>query len=227
MTLRRRKPTRRARTSSGPLSRDVIAEAGLRLIDGHGIEAFSTRKLGAELGCEAMALYSHFESKDAILDAIVERMLAKVAIPAPESGTWVDRARAYARSFRSLGRIHPRAFPLIATRRFNAPGSLALLEAAFSTFLGEGFDPLLAVKVYRTLANFLVGTTLNEISVAVFAASSPPGSVPVHPGQPSLATVMPYLAPVHFDEVFEFGLDVVLEGCRRAAAKQRGTGLTE
>jgi AcrR family transcriptional regulator len=220
MAPRRKKAPKRARASLGPLTRDIIAEAALRLIDRQGIEDFSTRKLGAELGCEAMAFYNHYPNKDAILDAVVDRIISKVAIPPRESGTWIERARAYARSFRSLAVIHPKAFPLIATRRFNEKGSLALLEAAYGTFLAEGFDPLTAVKIYRTLGNFLAGSTLNEISVAAFAASSPPGGAPIDPSQPSLAKVMPFLSPVYLEEVFEFGLDVVLEGCKRLASKK-------
>jgi len=175
-----------------------------------------------------MAFYNHFPSKEAILDAVVEQMVAKVAIPPKEAGSWLERARVFARSFRSLARIHPRAFPLVATRRFNAPGTLAMLESAYGTFLGEGLDPLSAVKVYRTLGNFLAGTALNEISVADFAASSP-ASAEI-PGLPNLTRVSPYLAPAYFDEVFEFGLDVVLQGCqqlvREKAEKAAGAGLT-
>jgi AcrR family transcriptional regulator len=211
------------RATKGPLTRDVISEAALRLIEAHGLEEFSTRKLGSVLGCEAMAFYNHFPSKDVLLDAVVERMLAKVAVPPGDAGTWVVRARAYARSFRALARVHPRAFPLVATRRFNAPGSLALLETAFGAFLDEGFDPLTAVKIYRTLGNFLAGTVLNEISVATFAATAAPLGPRVPAEAPSalpsaLPRVMPFMAPAYFEEVFEFGLDVVLDGCQRLAS---------
>jgi AcrR family transcriptional regulator len=215
-----RKRTRPRTRSPLPLSRDRIARAALELIDSQGLEDFSTRKLGAYIGCEAMAFYNHFPSKDALLDAVVEQMVAKVAIPSKDSGTWVERARAFARSFRALARVHPRAFPLIATRRFNAPGTLALLETAYGTFLDEGFEPLNAVKIYRTLGNFLAGTALNEIAVASFAASTSA----THAGDPALvhlAAVFPYLSPAYFDEVFEFGLEVVLDGCQRLAAKKR------
>jgi AcrR family transcriptional regulator len=222
MATRKKSPRRAGalrRATKGPLTRDVISEAALRLIEAHGLEEFSTRKLGTVLGCEAMAFYNHFPSKEVLLDAVVERMLAKVAVPPGDAGSWVVRARAYARSFRSLARIHPRAFPLVATRRFNAPGSLALLETAFGAFLDEGFDPLTAVKIYRTLGNFLAGTVLNEISVSTFAATA----VPLDPMATTMAAsvlpkVMPYMSPAYFEEVFEFGLDVVLDGCQRLAS---------
>ena len=73
--VRARKPRSASRE---PLSRERIAVAALELIDRVGIDDFSTRRLGAALGCEAMALYNHYPSKDAVLDAVVDRMMQKL-----------------------------------------------------------------------------------------------------------------------------------------------------
>ena len=40
------------------------------LIDERGLEQLSMRKLGAELGVEAMSLYSHVDGKDDLLGAV-------------------------------------------------------------------------------------------------------------------------------------------------------------
>ena len=39
------------------------------------------RKLGQELGVEAMALYYHFENKDQVLDGIVDLVFAEIELP--------------------------------------------------------------------------------------------------------------------------------------------------
>jgi hypothetical protein len=39
--------------------------------------------------------------------------------------------------------------------------------------------------------------------------------------RPALAAVMPYLGPANFDEVFEFGLDVILAGFEDAAVNSK------
>ena len=70
------------------LSRDRLAAAALALIDRDGLEACSTRKLGAALGVEAMAIYHHFPSKERLLDAVAERLLAEMALPPPD-GDWI------------------------------------------------------------------------------------------------------------------------------------------
>ena len=59
-----------ARTKRVALTRERIEIEALALIDADGIDAFSTRKLGARLGCEAMSIYHHFPSKAHILDAL-------------------------------------------------------------------------------------------------------------------------------------------------------------
>ena len=54
------------------LSRQRILEATLVTIDAEGLGARTMRRLGEELGVEAMSLYRHVESKEAVLDGIVE-----------------------------------------------------------------------------------------------------------------------------------------------------------
>jgi len=63
MPVRKRAPAKRR--VSVDLSHDSIRAAALALIDRDGLAAFSIRKLGAELGCEGMALYWYYASKDA------------------------------------------------------------------------------------------------------------------------------------------------------------------
>ncbi|MFF9210652.1 MULTISPECIES: TetR/AcrR family transcriptional regulator [unclassified Streptomyces] len=69
-------PARRAsdRGRYGRLSRERVLATALELVDREGLSALSMRRLGAELGVEAMALYRYAEGKDALLDGLVEAM---------------------------------------------------------------------------------------------------------------------------------------------------------
>ena len=60
-------------TERAPLNRALIAETALSLIDERGLDQLSMRKLGAELGVEAMSLYNHVANKDDLLDAVADR----------------------------------------------------------------------------------------------------------------------------------------------------------
>ena len=61
-------------TERAPLNRALIAETALSLIDERGLDQLSMRKLGAELGVEAMSLYNHVDNKDDLLDAVADRL---------------------------------------------------------------------------------------------------------------------------------------------------------
>src|SRR5918994_3229853 len=61
-----------------PLDRRTILEAAVRFVDSEGLEALSMRKLGAELGVEAMSLYNHVPNKGALLDGMVEVLLGEL-----------------------------------------------------------------------------------------------------------------------------------------------------
>jgi len=63
--------------TKAPLSRDRVLRTALALVDERGLEALSMRKLAAALGVEAMSLYKHVANKDAILDGLLERVLAE------------------------------------------------------------------------------------------------------------------------------------------------------
>lgn len=77
-----RSPNRPGRPAPGKtLTPQLVAEAALRLIDTEGLAEFAMRRLGQNLGVEAMALYNHFTDKDAILDAVASLALSRVAVP--------------------------------------------------------------------------------------------------------------------------------------------------
>ena len=127
MAAAKRKP------KSPTLTAERIREEALRLIDEDGIDAFSTRRLGAALGCEAMAIYWYYPSKDALLDAVVEAMVAHLPIEPGGTADWIDALRRLAHAYRRLAHQHPNTFPLLATRRFATAGTFRFLEGLFST----------------------------------------------------------------------------------------------
>src|ERR671913_1313899 len=98
-----------------PLSRQRILEAAVRFVDREGLEALSMRKLGSELGVEAMSLYNHVPNKDALLDGMVEVLLGELEVPA-ESQSWEERIRQGYGAFRRLAHRHPNVFPLLVNR---------------------------------------------------------------------------------------------------------------
>src|SRR5262249_31947220 len=57
------------------LERDGVVRVALRLLDEWGLDGLSLRRLAAELGVKAPALYWYFESKQELLDEMADAML--------------------------------------------------------------------------------------------------------------------------------------------------------
>lgn len=191
-----------------PLNREKIAAAALDFIDRLGLEELSTRRLGKELGVEGMALYKHFASKEALLDSVTELLLRGLEVPGPQPGGWKDRARLMARQYRLLAKQHPKAYPLLVTRRFNTPHMLTLLDTVFSSLLSEGLTLAQAVELYRIVAAFSNGAVLDELVGYTLKDRAPefPANLP------SLLSATALLGESSFDPLFEAGLESILAG---------------
>ena len=94
--------TRKRAPGRVPLSRELVLDTAVKLADQGGLESLSMRKLGQELGVEAMALYYHFANKDEALlyshSSSLARLIALLeARPSAESAwTAVSTETPYA-----------------------------------------------------------------------------------------------------------------------------------
>lgn len=68
---------------SGRHDRESVTDAALRLLDDVGLPDLSMRRLAGELGIQPSALYWHFDSKQQLLGAIAERILARMPASRP------------------------------------------------------------------------------------------------------------------------------------------------
>ena len=145
-----------------PLSRRRVLEAAVRFADREGLDALSMRKLGAELGVEAMSLYNHVPNKDALLDGMVEVLLGELEVPS-ERAAWEERVREAYRGFRRLARRHPNVFPLLVLRPPDTMDGVWLVEEFLKTMRGAGFDAPTALYAFRTLSAYATGYAMAEI----------------------------------------------------------------
>ena len=71
------------RSDRSPLTRERVLLAAIELADRDGLDGLSMRRLGQELGVEAMALYRHVRDKDDLLDGIIEVVVGQIERPKP------------------------------------------------------------------------------------------------------------------------------------------------
>lgn len=219
-----------------PLSRERIVATAVAFIDAHGLADLSMRRLGTELGVEAMSLYRYVSGREELLDAVVEALVAQLADDAevvrePTHG-WQDFLQRMAHGIRRLALAHPNAFPLVASRPGQAPWlrpplrSLEWVEVFLAGLVAEGFTRVQAVAAYRAFTSFLLGHLLLEASQAGadigpldvlgddnFDTSADRNGLAAQ--YPLLAELRPALSEDHAAVEFEESLENLLERLQR------------
>jgi AcrR family transcriptional regulator len=166
---------KRTRAGRAGLSREQVLDAALDLIDRHGVAALSMRRLGAELAVEAMTLYHYLPNKDALLDAVVERVMAEAEAGLLD-GPWDRALTDYARSLRATLLRHPGAALLVATRPAVTTETLRAAERGLTLLCGAGFPLGRALDTLNALTLFVVAHAASEVSTAAVNAAAAAGS---------------------------------------------------
>jgi AcrR family transcriptional regulator len=163
---------RTAGSSDGKITRELVLATAVELIDRDGADALSMRRLAAALDRDPMILYRHAPSKAALLDGVVETVLAQLLVD-PTDPDWTAQLRVVARDYRALALAHPHVVPLLVTRPLATPlalrprGTLRPLEDILALLTGAGFSGADALHVYRAFFGFLNGHVLNELQELV------------------------------------------------------------
>jgi AcrR family transcriptional regulator len=169
------------------LTREQVLVAALEIIDEHGVEALTMRRLGQALDRNPMGIYRHAADKDSLLDGVVEHVLSALVVtrkPGRDAesvdrdgddgdGDWETALRHTAHAFRRIALAHPNAVPLLVTRSVTGPlalrplGTLRPLEELLEVFIGAGFDPHGALHATRLFTGFLYGHIQDELQQQV------------------------------------------------------------
>ncbi len=138
------------------LSREKILEAAVALIDREGLSALSMRRLGSELGVEAMSLYRYVRNKTELLDGVFEAVAQKVTLPV-STGVWKEDAQGFALAFFAVLWEHPQAIPLFAQRPAVTPASLHYVDRSLGVLIQAGFAPGEALSIFELIISYILG----------------------------------------------------------------------
>ena len=210
-----------------PLSSERVLRAALALTDAGGTEALTMRRLGQELGVEAMSLYKHVANKDAILDAIVDLVVAEIALPSPGHG-WRSAMRRRAISAHQVLLRHPWACMLLMSRVNVGPAMVRYADATLGTLRAAGFSIEVADHAWNAMDSHIYGYTLQQLNHP-FEPQQYPEAAETYlpqlpPGQyPHLTEMAVHVMEGNYDGVpeFTFGLDLILDGLERILAATR------
>lgn len=209
-----RRPGRPRANQSGLTQRSILT-AALALVDEHGLDALSMRRLAAELGVDPMSIYHHLPNKAAIVSGLVSEVFSRMPTDMP-GGSWEERVRAWAVAYRGLALAHPNlVLQIVTDAAAVSEAAIAISEPLYAALDAGGLAPQDVVAAADTIVDFVNGHTLG---VAGPARAGPDELVE------RLAALVPDTTPtmrrVHAaggtasGSGFDAGLAIILRGLR-------------
>jgi TetR/AcrR family transcriptional regulator, tetracycline repressor protein len=206
----------RKKSPGTPLSRELIVSAALALLDRDGLAALSMRRLGAQLGVDPMAVYYHVPNKDALLDAIVEAVMAEIDLSIDDpSAPAEERILRAARAYRDAMLAHINALPIVLSRGPRTPVAMRPVELLIGILRDAGLPSSQAMAGMNALAATVRGT----VAMVIDDAADPPTPEELQ----AMAAVFPAGEFPHLREAvlcpgdilnedFEFGIRALARG---------------
>jgi AcrR family transcriptional regulator len=223
------------KASRKPLSRERVLAAAIALADTQGTQALTMRRLAGDLNVEAMSLYYYLPDKEALLDGVVDTVIAEVGAAVsrldPNGGDedWRTRLRRQFLAARQVMLRHPWVPGLLGSRRTIPAGVYGYYDGIVGTLVGAGFSYHLAHRALHAFGSLPLG-----FAQELFSPESAGGSMEVDAAEADLAAMaeaLPHLTAMVAAEVhditdptlgwcdsqveFEFTLDLLLDGLER------------
>ena len=213
-----------------PLSRDRILQTAIALADEIGLDAVSMRRLGQELGVEAMSLYNHVANKEALLDGVAERVIAEINSRVDErasidpSTDWKGSMRERVLVARSVMLEHKWAPKLLETRTTMNGELLLYFHSILGIMRAGGFSYDLAHHALHALGSRALGFTQELFEPAAGSDDEQANDELLAQMAPKLPLLLEMMEEIVHDVAedtlgwcddqteFLFGLDLILDG---------------
>lgn len=158
--------TRRVgRPSVAVLTRELISEAGLRLLDERGADGFTMARLAAALDVRPSALYNHVESKDEVIAGIRELISDRIDVSAFATQPWDDALAQWAHSYRHAFAAHPPTIAILATMPLRgATRTMRMYEVVVAALGRAGWPEAEILPSIVALESFILGSALDAIA---------------------------------------------------------------
>jgi AcrR family transcriptional regulator len=210
------------RVAPAPLSRARIVATAIEVADAEGLPAVTLRRVAAELGGGPMRLYRFVESKDELLDLMVDAAYGEIDV-GPPAGDWRAGLRAIANNTQAVAVRHPWLVGLLGAHPPYGPNGLRLTEHALAVLAGRGLDAATITRAVSAVFAYVIGYVQLEF---LPMRAGPAGRGAPSPDEvagylqriaatgdyPTLARVFTELGQPDVQEAFAAGLDYVLDG---------------
>jgi AcrR family transcriptional regulator len=212
--------TARAR-QRGFLSRELIIQEAMALLDEHGPGALSMRRLADRLGVVPTALYTHVRGKADLVEGLIDQVYAGLELAPDPNDDWAGQLAALSQAIRAHLLAHPAVIPLALQQPGLGPHGLRLGEAIYTVLRPAGFSDQAVVGTVYALLTYILGFVALEVPRAgtdpqtsdefvrrlhAFFAALPAGEFP------HTVDLAARLARISTDDQFQFGIRTFLAG---------------
>lgn len=169
----RRRPTKQGVV----LSEELIVATALRLIEEHGAEALSVRRLGRALGADPSSLYRYFRHTDDLMLAIADELIGRTLRSWRPTGDWRADLRDLGLRMHAGALAHPRAAVLSSYRVTGRAHEIQAVETIIGVLRDAGFPDGEAVRIYHAFVDqALAFGALDSASAALPKAAQDAGA---------------------------------------------------
>lgn len=150
-----------ARPPQPLLSRELIARTALALIDRHGADGASMRRVAARIGVNPASLYNHVPNRAAMVEDVRAIVSARIDSRPLRELAWEQGLEAWAWSYRTAFARHPRAIPLLMTTSASAPVLMAEYEDFTVGAEAVGWKSRDILPLLTAFESFILGSVLD------------------------------------------------------------------
>ena len=197
------------------LNREQVLHAALDLLDEVGLDQLTMRRLSTALGVQNGATYWHFRSKQTLLAAMADELVAGVAPGA--AGPWDARVTDLARRLRRALLARRDGARVYSAVFFPLPNALAYGDAMVGALLAAGLSPRDAAWTADTVTYHVVAHTIEQ-QLAMTAEGPAELNAAVDAERyPHLTAAIEFVPAPHPEAHFEHGLQLIVTGIRADA----------
>ena len=192
------------------LTAAAILDTAARMIEEHGVESLTMRGLAEQLGVAVTSIYWHVGGRDALMDSLVERLVAEMAHLPMTGDNPLDRIASLARSQRTalIDRQHLLG---IAHERDLTPRLFLPAQQALAAQLAElGVTGAEAALILRAVEVHVISSAVMQFSAVRGAKHDEEDPTLWGDDWPDRDLVDALQSPTDYDAVFEYGLTALL-----------------
>lgn len=173
-------------------------------------ETLTVSRIAAEVDAVPAALYRHFANLDDLLDDVLAKVLGAVELDIRRRAPWPRQIRDWMTSLRNHLLRYPAVLPLIGRRGRTSPAWLDAISVQIEILRRAGLRGAVLARTHLWITETTIALVVQEAALSfpeqIAGARASLGEMSGG-GRALLAPLLPHLAALDADTLFEFVAD--------------------